>query len=430
MLGYCIAHYYFRTAAPKQFISPRLLWWTGIDTIMSSFFPSKENATTWDAWPPHNTQINYDWTKPTVQIYQANDEESADEPLPDTFLRERQKLDYNYHNRLICSRLIFQDSVIAQIRSGKTTKTKTAASPRIQHDDTKEEEREEDYRPWLIFTAGPMGVGKGYVLAQLKQMHVLDASDYIKIDPDMIKTELPEMGGYEYASAATLLHAESSQMADVLLEHCLANSYDMIVDGSLRDVTYYQQLMQRIRREFPTYRIAILHVTAHPNTIRDRAKKRAGRAVPEALVEESIRQVPESVSALTAFVDAVHVIRNESGSKLKLEKSIRRVVVVDDNDPPIMLETKDPSWEMFGMSWKANSKRRKNEEPLVLNHQLDIKMDDAFECAEVHELANAIWKDAYPNFCARCTVCSDRQCGVCRHGRHRCGCHECASMHS
>jgi Zeta toxin len=145
-----------------------------------------------------------------------------------------------------------------------------------------------------------MGVGKGYVLVQLKQIQVLDfaTDDYIKIDPDMIKTELPEMAGYDYALAATMLHAESSQMADVLLEHGLVHSLNMIVDGSLRNVSYYQQLLQRIRREFPLYRIAILHVTAHPDMIRSRAQNRSGRAVPAALVEESIRQVPHTRSKL------------------------------------------------------------------------------------------------------------------------------------
>jgi hypothetical protein len=81
--------------------------------IMPLFVPPPtEVATQRSSWPPHNQQSTYDWTKPTVQIYQAV---FKDEPLPATFSYERRQLDYNYHVRLIRSRLIFQDSVLSQI---------------------------------------------------------------------------------------------------------------------------------------------------------------------------------------------------------------------------------------------------------------------------------------------------------------------------
>ena len=125
-----------------------------------------------------------------------------------------------------------------------------------------------------------MGVGKGYVLTKLHERGLFPLDDYVKIDPDMLKSELPEMAGFlqaDRASAATKLHRESTQMGDVLLEHALAHHCNILVDGSLRDVNYYQQLFDRIHEQFPRYRIALLHVTADREVVRERARQRAER---------------------------------------------------------------------------------------------------------------------------------------------------------
>jgi Zeta toxin len=430
----------------------------------SLLFPAVENATHVEAWPPYNEQISgwYDWTQSTVQMYKAlastdnkndNDERGGLQVVPAPFQRERQKLDYTYHSRLIYSRLVFQDSILNQIRNGVLANNKTITTNSSSAIMTENNTNRTRQRPWLIFTAGPMGVGKGYVLAQLKQMKVLDASEYLWIDPDMIKTTLPEMAGYDITMAATLLHAESAIMADVLFEHALSYSYDTMVDGSLRNVSYYQQLLLRIRRDYAHYRIAIIHVTAAPATIRRRALLRSGRTVPTALVDESIRQVPNSVDALTPLVDAVHVIRNDDNNdddssgtrrrrRLQLEKSIllirqREDVTAEMSTPTAatMVEIKNPSWETFARSWQEESHLSREEEDEEDENEneperhpppIDVAMDDTFDCPDLHQIAAAIWQNSYPNFCPRCTICTDRQCGICRHGRHRCACQQCA----
>ena len=120
---------------------------------------------------------------------------------------------------------------------------------------------------------------------------------FIKIDPDMIKGELPELSGYmrsDPESAATKVHRESTMMSDVLFEHALMDSLPMLVDGSLRDVEWYRGLFRRIRNEYPKYRIAIVHVNASRDTIYQRADSRAeltGRVVPRELLDMSIEQV-------------------------------------------------------------------------------------------------------------------------------------------
>jgi hypothetical protein len=128
-------------------------------------------------------------------------------------------------------------------------------------------------------------------------------------------------------------------------------------------------------------------------------------------------------------------IRNDieaaSGSaRLILEKSILRTTpVLEDTtaSDPIMVTHDNPPWELFARSWKPQNHQYSNDNntddrTIIWNNPLDISMYEAFDCTKAHDLANTIWKRAYPNLCARCA-----KCGVCRHGQHRCGCRECTS---
>ena len=86
---------------------------------------------------------------------------------------------------------------------------------------------------------------KGYVLSSLYQSELFPLDTFLIIDPDKLKTELPEMSGYlkaDASTAATKVHRESTQMADILLEYALMNQCNVLVDGSLRDVEYYKNL--------------------------------------------------------------------------------------------------------------------------------------------------------------------------------------------
>lgn len=142
-----------------------------------------------------------------------------------------------------------------------------------------------------------MAAGKSYVVLHLFKNGWFPLETFLNIDPDKLKSELPEMPGYlqvDAESAATKLHRESTQMSDVLFEYALQNSMRMIVDGSLRNVDWYKKLFARLRKDYKQYRIAILHVKADRDTIYKRAQARAektGRAVPRALLDESFEQV-------------------------------------------------------------------------------------------------------------------------------------------
>ena len=370
-------------------------------------------------WPPRARDAVFDWSQPTNIAYHIDDIHLHSEPFRDG----RSKLDYSYHKNPKLERQLYQDVVLQRVL------------------DADEDNRGEDHpegtsknsrqHPFLVYTAGPMGVGKSYVLSQLHKRSIFPLQHFVKIDPDMLKVELPEMSGYlqhDSESAATKLHKESTQMSDVLFEHALAGNRNILVDGSLRDTGWYNKLFHRIRKEFPHYLLVIVYVSASTDTIKSRARKRAeksGRAVPEDLLQESIEEVPKSVRALAHLTNHTYEITNDDNEPMTLKEWF----VVKGDDGKDNVQTKTTTWESFRGVWQQKELEKNHEadeQPL----EMTCKMMDDLECSERREErindARSIWGKAYPCHCPRCTIFADAQCGICIHGRHRCYCDECS----
>jgi adenylylsulfate kinase-like enzyme len=254
-----------------------------------------ESPTELSYWPPRAKGKDFDWTLPTNVAYKVDDTNLFSPP----FQESRSKLDYSYHKNPVLDRQRFQDVVLSRVLDADESSSQAASSTSPSSTTTATKDR-----PFIVFTSGPMGVGKSYVMSQLHKRKLFPFQNFVKIDPDMLKSELPEMAGYlqyDSESAATKLHRESTQMSDVLFEHSLSSNRNILVDGSLRDVDWYTQLFHRLRHEFPQYTLVIMYVSASTETIKKRARVRAmvsGRAVPEDLLQQSIDQVPKSVEHL------------------------------------------------------------------------------------------------------------------------------------
>ena len=431
-----------------------------------------------DYWPPKNSAIPYDWSCPSHEFYKwSSNEASSYSP---TFSQARCKLDYSYHTHVVLHRQYLQDSILKRIVQPQMRTTDSffdhttnvpnsavaegsAFKEQPPSPDSIVENPQVHRRPWIIFTAGPMGVGKGFVLTQLQQRNLMNLDDFVKIDPDLIKFELPEMVGYlqeDRTTASTKLHRESTQMADIIFEYAINNSMPILVDGSLRDVAYYQTLFNRIRNEFPLYRIGIIHITASREVIFDRATTRAkflGRVVPKVLLEASIEQVPKSVAILSPLADAVHVISNQPDQPMELISSTFQQFNSTDSESKACSEVIS-TWDDFAQSWnrdtvamdvagddritikdstaRARTNRdasAKNDDPCrkPSNEKFSNKlhcttlMSLSFADTDSHGVANQIWQNSYPNFCARCAITTDTQCGRCIHSTHICACMIC-----
>ena len=365
-----------------------------------------------DSWPPRSG-APYDWKLPTQEVYFEDGDD-----FTERFKNARCKLDYSYHRHPTTKRQLLQDAILSRVvqhqsEIGKKDPLDEAKSTR---------------RPWLVFSAGPMGVGKSYVLSKLHSIGYFPLDQFLNIDPDMIKSEIPEFAGYlreNPETAATMLHAESTQMADILFQYALSSSLDMLVDGSLRDVEWYTYLISnQLRIDYPNYRIAILHVTAHPDTIRERARQRAtisGRAVPIELLEESIEQVPKSVQRLAPLVDATYTISNNEDEPMRLLPMNHGDGCSSVSSPPEM------RWSDFAKSWQSDDTASSPDTRMMqeCEHVMKCNMINAWTDKAKHASAKTIWGGAYPNFCPRCTLACDNNCGVCIHRRHLCACEIC-----
>ena len=179
--------------------------------------------------------------------------------------------------------------------------------------------------PWVVFTAGAMGSGKSHVFEHLVDRGVLPLQGVQILDPDMFKASLPEWRGYlkrDPHRAGFHTRRESGYLLEVAQEQALRDRRHVWVDGSLRDGEWYSGEFERISREHPAYKIAIVHVVATRSVVLERAERRAqitGRHVPISEIDDSLARVPRSVERLRTAVDFLAVVDNSAGKPFLVE---------------------------------------------------------------------------------------------------------------
>eukprot|EP00981_Chlorochromonas_danica_P003882 scaffold735_cov159-Ochromonas_danica.AAC.14 len=164
-----------------------------------------------------------------------------------------------------------------------------------------------------------MGAGKGHTLQWLNRQDLFPLDAFVNVDPDAIRELLPEFDGYNRRNIGTmgyLTQKEVGYISEVLTYDALLNKKNVLVDGSLRDVRWYLEYFNKLRRDFCILRIAIINVVAPIDSVLRRAHKRAlvtGRMVPDNLIIESAEAIPVSVSCLARNADFHARISNEDG---------------------------------------------------------------------------------------------------------------------
>eukprot|EP00927_Polykrikos_kofoidii_P055448 TRINITY_DN4969_c0_g1_i3.p1 TRINITY_DN4969_c0_g1~~TRINITY_DN4969_c0_g1_i3.p1 ORF type:complete len:639 (+),score=56.05 TRINITY_DN4969_c0_g1_i3:232-1917(+) len=203
-------------------------------------------------------------------------------------------IDYGYHANYTEDRQQWQDGVVHLM----TKSTQKIALP------------------WILFSCGPMGAGKGFAIRYLSRVGVLPLEKLVHIDPDHYKQMMPEWEGYksrDAGQAGTMCHKESGFLQELATEVALMNRQNVWVDGSLQDYEWYTRVFQDIRRRYPMYRIALLYVYASTPVVLERAEKRGqqtGRYVPRDTLLKSIQCTTKSVEVLSPLTDWVAHIDN------------------------------------------------------------------------------------------------------------------------
>ncbi|MEB7455155.1 zeta toxin family protein [Lysinibacillus sphaericus] len=137
-----------------------------------------------------------------------------------------------------------------------------------------------------VLTAGGSGAGKSYFIEKL--FLTSTDEDYVLIDADNIKLELPE---YVEAvedrnlDAADIVHEESGHIAESLLNFCISQQYSFIYDGTMSNYEKYDDLITKLKKS--QFNISALYVDIDVEIALRKAMTRAagtGRAVPDDVV--------------------------------------------------------------------------------------------------------------------------------------------------
>ena len=229
--------------------------------------------------------------KTTDEIYR-----SPVEYYNDTYADTRREIDYTYHSYYIKERQILQDEIV----------TKLLSVGRVME------------KPWLIYTAGIFGAGKSYTIRKFSELGFFPLLAFVLIDPDHIKSLLPDMKIFikENAdTAGTRVHKESALISEIAERQALKMNKCLLIDGSLHNFKWYEQRLKTITKNFPQYSKGLIYVSAPVKLIYSRIKSRSletGRNIPVELIAQSIRKVPEAVAYLSNFVDLSVTICNDN----------------------------------------------------------------------------------------------------------------------
>ena len=177
----------------------------------------------------------------------------------------RKDMDYSFHKVYNCQRQLFQDTLIESmlLKHSTTTPTTSACEKQPQN--------------WIVFTAGVMGAGKSWTLKHLADQQRFPLDAFVTVDPDRVRRKLPEFDVYVRNApekAGEWTRKESGMLSEILTEAALRQGANVLVDGSLRNATYYASYFQNLRVRYPHYKIGILHVTAPREAVLERAMVR------------------------------------------------------------------------------------------------------------------------------------------------------------
>jgi predicted kinase len=221
--------------------------------------PSLANRMLQSLFAGFSSRRSYDWNRATEDNYR-----SEDSFLYGHYTELRQRLDYSYHSYYSKSRQLLQDVIIDSMLLQQTT-----TDVHNNNNDNQDDQ-------WIVFTAGVMGAGKTHSCRQLQEQGQLPiSSDFIKVDPDELRSRLPEYATYVQQSperAGALTQKEAGMLAELLTEVALKRGRNVLVDGSLCDAPWYMDYFQQLRRSYPKLNIGIIHVTAPVNVILERIR--------------------------------------------------------------------------------------------------------------------------------------------------------------
>lgn len=174
--------------------------------------------------------------------------------------------------------------------------------------------------PESFLVGGGTASGKGYASRMVIDAYKTEGTLVVHIDADVVKEKLPEYNEFIASGerellklAATLVHDESSDITEELLNICIAENRHFIFDGTMKNKEKYEKIIEKLRGN--KYNIRVFVVDISLELALQRAAKRfedTYRYVPVDVITDSHKNIASTFFSIKDKVDSYSLFDNTS----------------------------------------------------------------------------------------------------------------------
>lgn len=175
--------------------------------------------------------------------------------------------------------------------------------------------------PIAVLVGGGSASGKTSLCESIMKQYIKKKRrQLITIDPDEIKKWIPEYQSYKKkfpSSAAALVHKESVDISEKLVQHMLETKRSFLLEGTMAKTGKYVSLVNSLQKRRYEVIVYIVDVPVDVAIEREaiRAKK-TGRSIPRHVIEHTHRRIPKTFLAIKEDVSFFEGYDNQNGLKL------------------------------------------------------------------------------------------------------------------
>lgn len=165
-------------------------------------------------------------------------------------------------------------------------------------------------KPVAILMGGGGASGKGTILNR----EILPKYDKPVIDPDEIKSKLPEKEFFQKENSKTMstrLHRESSNVTKQAIYTAISEKKSFIYDGTMRDEKKYSEIIKDLKKNGYKVKAAVVYVDFDEAVKRAEERgKKTGRFVPLEALQDSHTRVTKTFAKLKPQFDSYTIYDN------------------------------------------------------------------------------------------------------------------------